>query len=299
MKLLIFGGEGITGHILTSYFSEFPNFTVFYTSRDINDDKSIYLNLPDTIKAEEIIEAIRPDVVINCIEMTRNKAEKNPFLAFQINGLFPHQLAKLIERQQGKLIHLSTDCVFSGNKGDYSEKDIADGTSVYAKSKLLGEITDNKHLTIRTSVIGPELNPDSPRLFSRFMKKHTGEIKGYEKLLWNGITTLELAKAIKVLIDNEVTGLYHLGSSYKISEKKLLELMKRIFSKNNVTISPDFGVTLDRSIKNTRTDFEYFIPPYDSMLEELKKWMANHPSIRNNHSTILFLDNNPLEKQEE
>lgn len=289
MKLLIFGGEGIAGHIITSYFNEFQNFTVFYTSRDINDNRSIYLNLPDTIKAEEIIEVIRPDVVINCIEMTGNNAEKNPLLAFQINSLFPHQLTKLIERQQGKLIHLSTDCVFSGNKGDYSEKDIPDGTTVYATSKHLGEIINNKHLTIRTSVIGPELNPDSTRLFSRFMKQ-TGEIKGYEKLLWNGITTLELAKAIKALIDNEVIGLYHLGSNYKISEKKLVELMKNIFSKNNVTISPDFGVTLDRSIKNTRTDFEYFIPPYDSMLEELKRWIDNHPNIKNRNSTTRFTE---------
>jgi dTDP-4-dehydrorhamnose reductase len=195
-------------------------------------------------------------------------------LAFQVNSLLPHQLAKLIERQKGKLIHISTDCVFSGKKGDYTENDIPDGTSVYAQSKRLGEIISDNHLTIRTSIIGPELKEDGIGLFLWFMKQ-VGEIKGYKKVLWNGVTTLELAKATEAMIMSNVTGLYHLGSEEKISKYSLLKLIQQTFEKTDVEIIPDDAFRLDRTIKNTRTDFLYPIPSYEQMLVDLRDWMRN------------------------
>ncbi|MCL1630570.1 sugar nucleotide-binding protein [Sporolactobacillus sp. CPB3-1] len=275
MKLLIFGGEGMAGHVIVSYFQELSNVSLYYTTRTIDDRHSIYFHLPDSVKAEEIIEMIRPDIVINCIEIAGEEAEKNPLLALQINSLFPYQLAKLTERQGGRLIHLSTDCVFSGARGVYSETDDPDSHSVYATSKHLGEVTRGPHLTIRASVIGPELRAGSARLFSRFMEC-TDEISGAEYCMWNGVTTLELAKAIKAFIDNKVTGLYHLSSPHQISEKNLLELMQRVFLKNEITIIPEFEKHFERFIKNSRTDADYQAHPYDLMLMELKQWMNVH-----------------------
>ncbi|MET1179237.1 SDR family oxidoreductase [Peribacillus simplex] len=272
MKLLILGGQGMAGHMLKAYFIQKPQYQVFYTSRDLNDKKSLYLDVTDLTKLEEIIDSIKPDITINCIGILNEHASNNTKLAFQVNSVFPHQLVKLTERYGGKLIHISTDCVFSGTKGDYTEADIPDSTTIYGQSKHLGEIKTEKHLTIRTSIIGPELKEDGIGLFLWFMKQK-GEIKGFEKVLWNGVTTLELAKAIEAMIKNNVTGLYHLGSEDKLSKYTLLKIIKESFNKTDVEIIPDSNIVLDRTIKSTRNDFYYQIPTYEYMLRDLKSWM--------------------------
>lgn len=269
MRLLLLGGKGMAGHVIMSYFFRFPEYQVFYTSRSLND--GIFLDVTNTIKLEETIETIKPDIIINCTGILNDQATINPTLAFQVNSLLPNQLAKLAERQQGKVIQISTDCVFSGKKGNYTETDQRDGTSVYAQTKQLGEIISDKHLTIRTSIIGPELKKDGIGLFSWFMNQK-GLVKGYERVLWNGVTTLELAKAIREMINRNITGLYNLGSNEKISKYKLLMLIKEIYEKHDVEIIPDSQIVLDRTIKNTRKDFQYQIPSYQEMLLELKDW---------------------------
>ncbi|MFP3727818.1 dTDP-4-dehydrorhamnose reductase family protein [Priestia filamentosa] len=272
MKLLILGGKGMAGHVITAYFMQKGHYEVLYTSRDPNDEAGIYLDVTNVKRVEEVIELTKPDIIINCIGLLNEQANNNPLLAFQVNSLLPHQLAKLAERHNGKLIQISTDCVFSGLEGDYTEDKIPDGTSVYAQSKQLGEIVNDKHLTIRTSIIGPELKEEGIGLFLWFMNQ-SGEIKGYEKVLWNGVTTLELAKAIEEMIESSITGLYHLGSSKKVSKYELLMLIQDVFHKNNVKIVRDQDIVLDRTIKSTRTDFEYIIPNYEEMLVSLREWM--------------------------
>lgn len=272
MKLLILGGKGMAGHVMTSYFIQKQEYDVYYTSRDSSDPNSLYMDVTDVKRVEEIIEMVKPDIVINCIGILNENASNNPLLALQVNSLLPHQLAKLTERHDGKVIQISTDCVFLGNKGDYTEKDIPDGTSVYALSKQWGEIISDKHLTIRTSIIGPELKKNGIGLFSWFMKQ-VGQIKGYENVLWNGVTTLELAKAIEEMIKNNVTGLYHLGANTKISKYALLKLIQDVFGKDDVNIIQDYEIQLDRTIKSTRTDYKYDIPSYEEMLKALRDWM--------------------------
>ncbi|MCU9614555.1 SDR family oxidoreductase [Caldibacillus lycopersici] len=274
MKLLILGGKGMAGHMLVSYFKRKPEYIVYYTSRNRQekDREAIYLDATDQQIVEDTVDELKPDIIINCIGILNDKAENNPPLAFQMNSVLPHQLAKLAERNEGKLIHISTDCVFSGSKGSYTESDPPDGTSVYAKTKRMGEVVDHKHLTIRTSIIGPELKEDGIGLFLWFMKQK-GQIKGYQKALWNGVTTLELAKAVDSMIKEKVTGLYHLGMEKKISKLDLLLLIKRIFQKEEIEIIPDDQIVVDRTIKNTRTDFVYRLPNYERMVMELKDWM--------------------------
>ncbi|WP_332694870.1 dTDP-4-dehydrorhamnose reductase family protein [Halalkalibacter lacteus] len=274
MKLLILGGKGMAGHMITEYFRKKNEFEVFYTSRDKKDQNGIFLDVTNGTKVEELIESIKPDITINCTGILNEDATNNPTLAFLVNSILPHQLATLTERHQRKLIQISTDCVFSGKKGDYTENDIPDGSSIYAQSKQQGEIISDQHLTIRTSIIGPELKESGIGLFLWFMKQK-GEIKGYKKALWNGVTTLELAKVIEMMIKDNVTGLYHLGLETKISKYSLLKLIQDVFNKNDVEITPDTSVVIDRTIRNTRTDFQYTLPSYKEMILELKDWMRD------------------------
>ncbi|WP_191560592.1 dTDP-4-dehydrorhamnose reductase family protein [Metabacillus idriensis] len=277
MKLLILGGKGMAGHMMVDYFKSKPGYDVFYTSRDLNDAESIYLNATDFDRIETIISILKPNIVINCIGILNQQAENNPLLAFQVNSVLPHQLAKLTEQYNGKLIQISTDCVFSGEKGDYTEDDKTDGTSVYAHSKYLGEIKSDKHLTIRTSIIGPELKDNGIGLFL-WITKQSGEINGYTNVMWNGVTTLELAKATEWMILNHATGIYQLGGKKKISKHELLLLIQKTFGLHSVKINSDGKMVSDRTIKSTRTDFQYRIPSYGEMLIELKDWMDNKPS---------------------
>ncbi|MFC5772965.1 dTDP-4-dehydrorhamnose reductase family protein [Ectobacillus antri] len=272
MRLLILGGNGMAGHVITSYFQAKPQYEVFYTSRDHN---GIFLDATDFQALESIIDQLKPDIVINCIGILNEAASTNPTLAFQVNSLLPHQLAKLTERYGGRVIQISTDCVFSGIKGDYTEQDLPDGTSVYAQSKQLGELVNAPHVTIRTSIIGPERKANGIGLFLWFMKQ-TGTIKGYQKVLWNGITTLELAKVTEHVITSHTTGMLHVCAPYKITKHDLLHLFQSVFHKHDVSIVPDNTITLDRTIVNTRSDFSYTVPGYQDMLAELREWMENH-----------------------
>lgn len=275
MKILVLGGKGMAGHMITSYLRKNPTYHVYYTSRDQHEKDGIYLDVTNTTKLEEVIDHLKPEVTINCIGILNDHASRDIKLAFQVNSLLPHQLTKLVERINGRLIHISTDCVFLGTKGGYSESDTPDGTSFYAQSKQLGEILSDEHLTVRTSIIGPELKEDGIGLFLWFMKQ-TGVIKGYQKVYWNGVTTLELAKAIEAMIKHDVTGLYHLASVERISKYRLLNLIQQIFRKTDVDIIPDSEIVLDRTLVNTRTDFIHQIPSYEEMLLELREWM-NRP----------------------
>ncbi|WP_436376245.1 dTDP-4-dehydrorhamnose reductase family protein [Cytobacillus sp. BC1816] len=272
MKVLVLGGKGMAGHMIVDYLRRQPQYNVIYTSRNKEDEDGIFLDITDSLKLEEVINNQKPEVIINCIGILNEFAEKNQKLAFQVNSLLPHQLVKFAERYNGKVIHISTDCVFLGTKGNYSENDIPDGTSVYAESKQLGEIVSDVHLTIRTSIIGPELKDSGIGLFLWFMKQK-GTIKGYKEVYWNGVTTLELAKAIDEMIQQNITGLYHLSSDKKISKYELLTLIKHIFNKDDVVIQSDSEIKQDRTIINTRSQYKYQVPTYEEMILELKEWM--------------------------
>ncbi|MEC0281697.1 dTDP-4-dehydrorhamnose reductase family protein [Terribacillus saccharophilus] len=270
-KILILGGKGMAGHVMYEYLRRQQEYDVRFTSRDKTDKSSIYLDVTDTPALENLLASENPDIVINCTGILNAAAEQNPLLAFRVNSLLPHQLAAFMERQQGRLIQISTDCVFSGEKGRYTESDFRDGTSVYAQSKQLGEITNAPHLTIRTSIIGPELKDDGIGLFHWFMNQ-SGEIKGFKRVFWNGVTTLELAKATHFFIQQKTSGLYHLCPSDTISKLDLLQLFKSVYEKDDVQITPDAGPVLDRTIVNTRISPAYAVPSFHEMLEEQKKF---------------------------
>jgi dTDP-4-dehydrorhamnose reductase len=196
--------------------------------------------------------------------------------AIMLNSYLPHFLSNLGNRLEYKLIHISTDCVFSGKDGQYTEESFRDGDDNYARSKALGEVINDKDLTIRTSIIGPELKTDGTGLLDWFFKQN-GIINGYTKAYWSGVTTLELAKATAVFLKQDITGLYQLCPQDKISKYELLKLFAKVWAKD-LEVLPFDNYTVDKSLVCTRSDFNYPTPEFEKMLLETKEWMEIHPT---------------------
>ncbi|MDF2927524.1 MAG: family oxidoreductase [Paenibacillaceae bacterium] len=275
MKLLILGGNGMAGHVLVQYFRRQRDWDVFYTSRDHSDPHALYLDAADEAQMDSVLEQVRPDVVINAIGILNKQAEEHEMLAYQVNGMLPHHLRKRMDAWGGKLVHISTDCVFSGDRGDYTEYDLPDGSSVYAKSKAIGEVRQPPHLTVRTSIIGPEIRRSRIGLFNWFMSQ-SGTVQGYTQVYWNGVTTLQLAKSIELMLGDGTSGLVHLTAAEKVSKYQLLHLFKETFGKKDVTIVPEGDFVQDRSLHCTREDKALKTLPYAEMLAEMRDWMQQY-----------------------
>jgi dTDP-4-dehydrorhamnose reductase len=273
MRILILGGRGMAGHMIKDYLMEATNHEVWDTVRGpAGGPCSLPLDATNESHVLEVLEKVSPDVVINAVGILNEEALKRPKEAIYVNSLLPHLLADFGERLGFRLIHISTDCVFSGKKGNYTETDIPDGISFYAKTKSAGEIIDEVNLTIRTSIVGPELKPDGIGLFHWFMGQ-SGAIKGFSSVFWNGVTTLELAKAIEWTLEQDIRGLIHLAGPTKVSKHTLLNLFKTVFERPDISIQPYDAIESDKSLVNTRSDFSYQVPCYVDMISELKKWM--------------------------
>lgn len=271
MKLLILGGNGMAGHILVNYFRRQGRHSVFYTTRDPKDPNGLVMDAADCVMVEKVVEAVRPDVIVNAIGVLNQFAERDKIAAYHINGFLPHRLARAADIACARLIHISTDCVFSGTRGGYREDDKPDGTSVYALTKALGEVRAPGHVTIRTSIIGPEIRPGGIGLMHWFMSSK-GAVSGYRKVLWNGVTTLELAKAVDSLLDSPVSGLIHLAYPEPISKHDLLLLFREIWSRTDIAVAPSDEPVQDRTLIQARSDWKYEVPHYRKMLEELERW---------------------------
>ncbi|MCL6459608.1 MAG: SDR family oxidoreductase [Gorillibacterium sp.] len=271
MKILVLGGNGMAGHVMVKHFLTNPRFTVHYTTRNRKDGQGLYLDACDERQLESLMEIVSPDITINCIGILNEDATKREADALIINGLLPHWLRRLAEKTGGSLIHISTDCVFNGDRGDYGENDPPDGNSVYAKTKAMGDVRSDLHLTVRTSIIGPEQR-SGIGLFQWFLKQQ-GIVEGYRQVMWNGVTTIQLAKSIEQMIENNVTGLYHLVAPNKISKYELLRLIQTEFGKIDVSIIPRDQPVQDRTLKNTRTDFRADVPDYPAMIAAMREWM--------------------------
>ena len=270
-KILVLGADGMAGHIIIDYLKS-KKYDVFKTSRKESDEKSfIYDVVDDYREIENAIEKIKPDFVVNCIGVLNQFAEDNKSEAVLINSFLPHYLDKLSIKYQFKFIHISTDCVFSGEKGGYNENDFTDAASFYGKSKSLGEVINNRNLTFRTSIVGPDIKENGIGLFNWFMKQ-SGEVKGFSNVIWSGVTTLELAKSIEKSFNFDISGLYHLVNNQKINKYELLLLFKK-WMKKEIKVLKDDSYVSDKSIINTRTDFNFEIPSYEKMIEEMSIWI--------------------------
>lgn len=277
-KILLFGATGMAGHVVYSYFKEKGEYDIVnVVFRNKLNEESIVVDVTNKVAVTALVLEQKPDIIINCIGVLIKGSKSHPDNAIYINAYFPHLLKRLADDVNAKLVHVSTDCVFTGRKGAYTESDFKDADDVYGRSKALGEIVNNKDLTIRTSIIGPELKTEGEGLFHWFMNQK-GSINGFTNAIWGGVTTIELAKAIDVAIKEEITGLVHLSNGLPISKYDLLILFKEIFRRENVNIYPFYGTPIDKSIAKSNL-FLYEVPSYESMLAEMLNWMNAHPQL--------------------
>jgi dTDP-4-dehydrorhamnose reductase len=270
-KIVVLGVLGMAGHIMAEYLDSSDGYEVFGIARSEGRYVTKQIDVLDFAGVEGYLNEVKPDVVINCIGMLVQQSKNDISTAILINSYLPHFLSELGQKLNYKLIHISTDCVFSGKDGQYKEDAFKDGDDNYARTKALGEVINDKDLTIRTSIIGPELKNNGTGLFDWFFKQ-SGEIKGYTQAYWSGVTTLELAKATHEMIKQDITGLFQLCPEHKISKYDLLCLFSKIWNKK-ITITPFDNYAVDKSLVCTRKDFKYSKLDYELMLDELKQWI--------------------------
>lgn len=279
MKFLVLGCNGMAGHQISLYLQEqCHDVTGFALEKSNLLNKSIAGDATDFSKLKEIIQTGKFDTVINCIGVLNQFAENNHPLAVMLNSFLPHFIAQVANEVGTQVIHMSTDCVFSGTRGQYTEEDFPDGTTFYDRTKALGELNDDKNITLRNSIVGPDINQKGIGLLNWFMQQN-GEIKGFTGAIWTGQTTLQLAKTMEVAARERATGLYNTVPKDSITKYDLLQLFNKYFRENKLTIHPIAGVTANKSLKRTRYDFSYEIPDYEKMIAEAAKWTFLHKNL--------------------
>jgi dTDP-4-dehydrorhamnose reductase len=285
MRILVFGGDGMLGHALVRSWRERHELSVTF-----RQDEAAYRHLRafagatalhgvDARNLQDVIGAVaqaRPDAVVNAIGIVKQRATaKESIPSLEVNALFPHRLSEVCRVAGARLVHLSTDCVFSGAKGRYRETDPADATDLYGRSKLLGELHEPHCLTLRTSIIGLELSRKKS-LVEWFLAQR-GPIKGFRKAIYSGLTTAEMARAIEhmLLKAPEVGGLWHLASE-PIDKFDLLKRLRARLGRTDVEIRPDDEFTCDRSLDGSALmgRVAYRVPSWDAMLDELASEIA-------------------------
>ena len=278
MKILILGSTGVLGKTLQLYLSK-KNIDFLTLSREKSKNRNINLkNFSNFKKLEQIISKIKPTHIINCIGVTKfNNTYKNKKLTISLNTKMPIYLAKFCKLNEIYLLHISTDCVFSGKKGNYSDNSVKDSKDLYGLSKNKGEVKNKFTSTIRTSFIGPELNTKKS-LLSWFLNEKKF-VRGYSKAFFSGLTSLELCKIIdnyfikKNILQNKIINI----GSRRISKFILLTKIRMIFKKK-IDIVRYQNFIIDRSLdsKKFRKLSNYKVVKWDKMLLELKKFMINN-----------------------
>ncbi|WP_055073739.1 SDR family oxidoreductase [Pseudanabaena sp. 'Roaring Creek'] len=282
MEILILGIRGMVGNTLFEYFLKNSAFETYGTIRNnqpisgtncLFESSFIYRNIDANSldKIENLITILKPNIVINCIGIIKQLSiAKDPIASIAINSLFPHQLAQLCQKYNAKLIQISTDCVFSGNKGNYTEQDNPDPVDLYGRTKLLGEVTSPNCLTIRTSIIGRELNSQNS-LVEWFISQKGKTVKGFDRAIYTGFTTQTLAQIVEKIILEQpnLEGMWHISSD-PTTKYQLLNMMNQAFNLG-ITIEKDESFICDRSLNSQKfRDFTGYTPPtWEEMIAQL------------------------------
>jgi dTDP-4-dehydrorhamnose reductase len=256
MRVLILGAGGMLGHKVWQIFRDrFDCRAAMRTRLGLplfDDDRVIGgFDAGDFDGVTRLIEEIRPDVVVNCIGVVKQlAAAHDPIASITLNALFPHVVARACAEAGARMIHISTDCVFAGARGNYNEDDVPDATDLYGRSKLLGEVS-GPHLTIRTSIIGRELRMANG-VVEWFLSNRGGSVRGFTKAVFSGVTTTTLAQMLADVIEQHpgLHGLYHVAGG-AITKYDLLVMLNEAFDAG-VAITPDDSVVIDRTLDASR-----------------------------------------------
>ncbi|MGO7134376.1 dTDP-4-dehydrorhamnose reductase family protein [Rhizobium leguminosarum] len=279
-RVLVLGASGTIGHMMLKVLSEGEGLDVWGTVRAPSLARHFAPAIASKIRAgidaenldviSRVVAELKPDVVINCIGLVKQLAFANdPLLVLPVNAMLPHRLAHICALSGARLIHFSTDCVFNGARGNYTETDPLDATDLYGQSKFIGEVAYPHTLTLRTSFIGHELET-SHELIEWFLKQE-GAIKGFTGAIYTGLPTVVLSRIVRdvVLPRPELFGIYHVASS-PISKYDLLKLVAKVYGKA-IEIAPDDSVRIDRSLDGTkfRESTGYVAPAWPELIEAM------------------------------
>lgn len=279
MNFLVIGCNGMAGHMISIYLKEQGYHVLGYARKISNYVETIVGDARNFERLGGVIAANHFDYIINCVGVLNQFAEENHADAVLVNSYLPHFLAQKTMETKTKIIQISTDCVFSGKQGGYSEKSLRDGTSFYDRTKAMGELEDDKNIIIRSSIIGPDINENGIGLLNWFMKQQK-MVYGYRRVVWSGQTSLQLAKTIEMAVKKGAHGLYHMVPKQSINKYDLLMLLNHKIRKNLIEIIPKDELVIDKSLIRTNfKDFKYEVPDYDVMITELAEWMNHHKEL--------------------
>ena len=281
MKILVLGSFGMAGHMITTYLTNTEKYDVFTLSRYFDSD--YILDIEDKENTIEFFKTHRDfDYIINCIGVLAPDQYKNISRTVYVNSYFPKLLEQSYLESETRIIHISTDCIFDGKIGNYVELDTPTETNIYGRSKALGEINNNKDLTIRTSIVGTEITNGSG-LLHWFLTNKDKTCHGYSNAYWNGITTLEMAKAIESYIDTKcsLSGIYHLIPPGNIDKASLLRLFNYVFDTDKTILNKELDTPIDKTLVDTRKCFPYKPKLYLDQLVELKEFGEKHKLLKN------------------
>ncbi|MCK5133669.1 MAG: SDR family oxidoreductase [Candidatus Sabulitectum sp.] len=300
-KVLVLGGDGMLGHKVFQVFNEdYETHASFLGLRDYTSAFPVYKEVPASrihigvnalnyAALQSLIEEVQPDVVVNCIGLIKQLEEASDhILAIQMNSVLPHNLAQICSSSGARLVHVSTDCVFSGDKGNYTEDDPSDVMDLYGKSKALGEVNYAPHLTVRTSIIGREW-VRSTALLEWFLSQQGKTVKGYKNAVYSGFTTEAIARLIKKTVSErpDLTGLWHVSSN-PVSKLELISMIKEAWGLD-ITVEPFEDTPCDRSLDSSRffgeTGFER--PSWESMIEGLVEDATPYKEWRERNQKLL------------
>lgn len=274
----------MAGHLISLYFKEKGHEVVGFARQQSQLlDSTIIGDASDMALIKRVIEEGNYDAVINCIGLLNQFAENNKAMAVLLNGYLPHYLVELTKDTKTRILHMSTDCVFAGNDGPYYEDTLPNGASFYDRSKAMGEFNNDKDLTFRNSIIGPDVKASGIGLFNWFMKQE-GPIGGFTGAIWTGVTTYTLAQAMEAALKENLTGLYNLVNNTSINKFDLCSLFNKYFRGGEVEINPNDKLQLDKTLKCTRTDFSFRVPSYEQQIKDMREWVDAHPSLYPHYS---------------
>jgi len=283
MRVMVLGVTGMLGNAMFRVLSESSDLAVYGTARSESSRRHFSGSLSSQIivgvdvenhdSLVRVFSVVRPDVVVNCVGLVKQLAVAgDPLQAVPINTLLPHRLAALCQATGARLVHISTDCVFSGAKGNYLETDFPDADDLYGRSKLLGEVDYPHAISLRTSIIGHELTGN--RSLVNWFLSQQGSVKGFTRAFFSGLPTVELATVVRdiVLPRKEMHGLYHV-SAKPINKFDLLQLVAKIFEKN-IEIIPSDNLVIDRTLNSDRfKNATGYVPPeWPALIQRMREF---------------------------
>lgn len=267
MKIIVLGCTGVVGHAVALYFKE--------AGHEVYDgyDATIY----DKTQLKKAVDDIRPDTIINCTAIVNQAAEEDKAGAAYLNAYLPHLLETVTAGTNTVVVHRSTDCIFSGAKGQYVLEDWPDAKSFYARTKAVGELNNDKDITIRVSLIGPAQDENDGSLLNWYLNQK-GEVKGFANAIWTGLTTLEYAKTIESLLNQKAHGVFQAAPKSAISKYELISVFEKYFPGGRTIVRVENN-RVDKSLVPYWANYDIEIKDYEEQIAEMKEWIEKHPGL--------------------